>query len=195
MSKDKILRTTVNLYAHYGIKGVSMSQIAGALQISKKTLYAEFGNKEDLLSACIDSELQRINRVLDNTERDAINPIDTIILLTSDLMQYRSYFCPAFYRDLGRFHEAFRKMEHFKIKLADRYYHHFEKGRDEGYFQPEFDYEAMASIFLEQLSDRNPSHQSVVIFTFLRGICTDKGTKALCNYSPGTIRKNVYDYN
>ena len=55
MSKDKILRTTVKLYAHYGIKGVSMSQIAGALQISKKTLYAEFGNKEDLLSACIDS--------------------------------------------------------------------------------------------------------------------------------------------
>lgn len=194
-SKDRILKTTVNLYAYYGINGVSMSQVASELQISKKTLYAEFSNKEELLSACIDYELERLNCSLNRIEKEALNPVDAIILITSDLIRYKTCFCPAFYRDLNRFQYPLLKINNYLKELVGRYRIYFQKGKQEEYFQPELDCEVMSTIFIEQLIDKKSSHQSVMIFTFLRGICTQQGLNILSNYTPATIKKNIYDYN
>ena len=94
--KEMVLKTTINLYAHYGIRGVSMGQIAGALRISKKTLYEEFGNKEELLCTCLDYEAERLTNMLAKIEKETTNPVETVVMVTHNLFRYKFYFCSSY---------------------------------------------------------------------------------------------------
>lgn len=195
MYRELILKTTINLYAHYGIKGVSMGQIAGALRISKKTLYAEFGSKEELLCTCMDYETDRVIKILQNTEKEIENPVETIVMITYNLFQYKLYFCPSFHKDILRFREATQKLETSFTKLAERYYSYFEKGKQEGYFLPDIDYGTISMMLVELLSVIKSSNRITLVYTFLRGLCTDKGMDTIDKLVPEKLQKESYNYN
>jgi len=190
MSKERILKTTINLFAHYGIKGVSMSQIAGALQISKKTLYEEFECKEQLLCSSIEYEGLRIKTLMDSIEKEGTNPVEIIVLLSGDIARYFSNYCPAFSKDILRFSEAYHLFISHRNKLIERFYIHFQKGLRECYFQPGHNYETVSALLVEQLNQTNAHHHPFIPLTFLRGICTDKGQKALKEFLPEAIPLN-----
>ena len=184
MPREKILRTAMGLFSRYGIKGVSMNQIATALQMSKKTLYAEFENKEEMLMECLKYEKGRIRRLIEKDEEEAQNSLEALILVMSSMFHYRSTLCPAFFRDVQRYVDAQDAVLSIKDKLHDLYMKYFRNGTEEGFFQSTFEYEAIASLFIEQLGDWNNIQQPYIILTFLRGVCTEKGVEVLDNYSP-----------
>ena len=49
MIKEQIINTAFDLFSQYGIKSVSMDDVAKAAGISKRTLYESFEDKETLL--------------------------------------------------------------------------------------------------------------------------------------------------
>lgn len=195
MNRELILKTTINLYAHYGIKGVSMGQIAGALRISKKTLYAEFGSKEELLCDCLEYEKNRVVKILQSTETSINNPVETIIMMINNLFQYKFYFCPAFHKDILRFRKATVKIENSFGKLEERYNAYFEQGKQEGYFIPDNDYGTISYMLVELLSVIKSSNRSILVYTFLRGLCTDKGMDTIDKLMPTDMNKEIYNYN
>lgn len=184
MPREKILKTAINLFARYGIKGVSMNQIATALQMSKKTLYTEFENKEEMLLECLKFEKERMEKVIKKSEEEAQNPLEALIMVMFNMYHYRSSFCPAFFRDVQRYLEAQDRVLSTKAKLHDLYMKYFEQGIEKGYFQPTFEYEAIASLFIEQLGDWDNIQQPYLILTFLRGVCTEKGLEVLGQFTP-----------
>lgn len=184
MLRNKILKVAIDLFSRYGIKGVSMNQIASALQISKKTLYLEFDNKEDLLIECLNYEEERLKLIFSNTDKEAGNPLERLILNMSNMYHYRSSFCPAFFRDLQRYPDAQDRFIDEKSTLQKLYVKYFREGVEEGYFQGDFEYETIASLFTEQLGDWNNVQQPYIIITFLRGICTEKGLNVLNVFLP-----------
>ena len=184
MPREKILKTAVSFFARYGIKGVSMNQIATALQMSKKTLYAEFENKEDMLLECLRYEKLRMEKVIEKTEQEAQNPLEALILGLSNMYHYRSSFCPAFFRDVEKYMEAQDMVQASKIRMHNLYMKYFKQGIEEGYFQPNYEYEAIASLFTEQLGDWDNLQQPYLILTFLRGVCTEKGVEVLNHFTP-----------
>ncbi|WP_163214728.1 TetR/AcrR family transcriptional regulator [Bacteroides sp. 519] len=194
MYRELILKTTINLYAHYGIRGVSMGQVAGALRISKKTLYAEFGSKEQLLCDCMDYEEKRVSKILANTESGNKNPVETIVMITSNLFQYKLYFCPAYHKDILRFKKAVAKLDTTYQKIANKYYQYLEKGKQDGYFLPDNEYSTIASILVELLK-QSEDNKHILLFTFLRGLCTDKGVHAIDEVTPESLRNKIYNYN
>lgn len=187
MSREKILRTAVSLFARYGVKGVSMNQIASALQMSKKTLYTEFENKEEMLLECLRHEGKRMEKVIKKTEEEAQNALEALLISMSNMFHYRSSFCPAFFRDVQRYMEANDMVLSTKIKIHDLYMKYFRQGIDEGFFQSCFEYEVIASLFIEQLGDWDNIQQPYIILTFLRGVCTEKGIEVLNHFSPVKI--------
>jgi len=195
MYKELILKTTINLYANYGIRGVSMAQVAGALRISKKTLYAEFSSKEDLLCDCMDYEEERVIKIITGTESENTNPVETIIMITYNLFQYKLYFCPAFHKDIFRFRKANQKLETNLEKLAKKYFFYLEKGKEEGYFLPGNDYETISFMLVELFSRGESVDKRGIVYTFLRGLCTAKGMKAIEQLTPESIPYNIYNYN
>ncbi len=48
--KDKILEGAADLFMRYGVRSISMDDIARHLSVSKKTLYHHFADKEDLVT-------------------------------------------------------------------------------------------------------------------------------------------------
>ncbi|NDV66602.1 TetR/AcrR family transcriptional regulator [Bacteroides sp. 224] len=189
MSKDKISKVAINLFSHFGIKGVSMSQIAGALQISKKTLYNVFENKEELLSVCLDYEKDRVTKILRKTEKEANSPIELLMLTLTDMFHYNANFCPAFFKDVQRFQEAYDKLVSFRIELHQLYMSYFHKGIEEGYFLPDFEYESIAALLVDQVNNWKNMQQPYIMLAFLRGICTKKGMEELNQFTAITNRK------
>jgi len=52
--RDRILETGLEKFRKFGIRRVTMDEIARDLRISKKTLYRHFPDKESLVRACTD---------------------------------------------------------------------------------------------------------------------------------------------
>ena len=55
-----------------------MEQIAAALHMKKGNLYYYFKNKEDILYACHDYSLDRLNQILDEIERSGLAADDKL---------------------------------------------------------------------------------------------------------------------
>ena len=59
--QSKILTKSFGLFKHYGYKSVSMDDVAGQLNISKKTLYQHFSSKDELLAAGVKKLIGELN--------------------------------------------------------------------------------------------------------------------------------------
>lgn len=193
--RELILKTTINLYAHYGIKNVSMGQVAGALHMSKKTLYAEFGSKEELLCHCLEYECGRVMNILERIDCSGENAVEKVMQMTRDLFQYKFYFCPAFHRDLIRFKSATEKMEARFVKLTEKYKQYLNLGREQGYLVVENDYTTIATMLVELLVITKSAHRTTLVYTFLRGLCTDRGLEVMDNIMRLPGKEETYTLN
>ena len=85
MSISKTERTFVDvarqLFAKNGLEGTTMNDIAVASGKGRRTLYTYFSKKEDIYSAVIESELERLSDKLDEVAARKIRPQDKIIEL------------------------------------------------------------------------------------------------------------------
>lgn len=69
------------LFAKNGLEGTTMNDIAIASGKGRRTLYTYFNKKEDIYSAVIESELERLSEKLDEVASRQIRPQDKIIEL------------------------------------------------------------------------------------------------------------------
>ena len=85
MSISKTERTFVDvarqLFAKNGLEVTTMNDIAVASGKGRRTLYTYFSEKEDIYSAVIESELERLSEKLDEVAARKIRPQDKIIEL------------------------------------------------------------------------------------------------------------------
>lgn len=69
------------LFAKKGLESTTMNDIAVASKKGRRTLYTYFKSKEDIYSAVIESELERLSDKLDEVAAKKIQPQDKIIEL------------------------------------------------------------------------------------------------------------------
>src|ERR1700689_2332661 len=58
-NKERILQKATDLFMRYGIRSVTMDEIATQLGISKKTIYQFFTDKDEMVEAVVDQEIQK----------------------------------------------------------------------------------------------------------------------------------------
>lgn len=189
--KEEIIKTAITFYAKYGIKDVTMDQIAKQLHISKKTIYQEFENKEQLVYEAIRFANNRLSHIIRGSEAHSDSPLEAILLISSNICNYLNSFCPAFYRNINRFINASRLMDKSKEHIFERFKFHFTKGVEQGIFIPENDYQVISVIFIDQLKGLLPQYQLSTIFTFLRGISTENGQQKLQEYANIHNKMNI----
>lgn len=197
MSKETILVTALKIFGRFGIKGVSMSQIAGAVQVSKRTLYSYFGSKEELLCECMKYDNENVSEMLYSIEERRENALKSVVLLSDKVHRYRASYCPAFYKDIVQFEEANVRLNEIYRRIQQRFGDYFNRGAEEGLFQSQRNYDVMSYILMEQMvlqSRVNMSHRTTVFFTFLRGLCTDEGIRVLDGYNSRKTEVLDYEY-
>lgn len=86
---QEILQKSLQLFFKYGVRSISMDDIANQLGISKKTLYNHFENKADLIQQMmqrhISEEATVCERVFDN-DSNAIDQLSEIYLFNLNSM-------------------------------------------------------------------------------------------------------------
>jgi AcrR family transcriptional regulator len=77
-TRVQILRSAAAAFGRLGYAGATVEQIAAALHMKKGNLYYYFRNKEDILFACHQYSLDRLNQILEDTERSGLAPEDKL---------------------------------------------------------------------------------------------------------------------
>lgn len=193
MLKERITSKALDLFAQYGIKSVSMDDIAKATGISKRTLYESFEDKENLLIDGIDFNSNHLEKLLTLLEKEPFNALEVILLLYEEMMKEPRWYDQKFYDDLNKYPKALQKLENDKAEFCKRYMELFAKGVKEGVFQDGINFEIMALLVKEQTKMLRPSNifskhsiaevYNTILFTFLKGISTDKGRAILDRFS------------
>jgi AcrR family transcriptional regulator len=187
--KEQILMTAFDLFSQYGIKSVSMDDIARNVAISKRTLYESFADKETLLVEGIGYTRGKFFALLSRLEKESHTAIDILLLAYEDIMKHPRWYSRKFYEDVKRYPRAMKKIEDEKEKVAGLCSRLLNRGVKEGIFQGNVNFEIMVLLVKEHLKmlamplvfsgHSNKEIYGMILITFLRGISTDKGRSIL----------------
>lgn len=142
MSISKTEQTFVDvarqLFAKNGLDGTTMNDIALASGKGRRTLYTYFNKKEDIYSAVIESELERLSEKLDEVASRKIRPQDKIIeLIYTHLTSIRETVVrngnlrAEFFRNIWMVEKVRKKFDADEIALFRKVY---ESGKAYGEF-------------------------------------------------------------
>lgn len=196
--REKILIEAGTLFIEKGIRVVTMDTIALSLGISKRTIYENFKDKNDLLkNFLITSAVAHKNELLDILKKSE-NVIEALFKFGEFNQNAFSKINPVFFDDIKKYHnELFTGvMSNEHIRNHEISYTILKRGVNEGAFVKSIDLE-IANLFIHNTleffhdfnNNRQYDHQVVwqtVFFPYLKGICTDKGLELLntflCRY-------------
>jgi AcrR family transcriptional regulator len=184
------------LFVRYGIRSITMNDIARELGISKKTLYNDFKDKEDLIKQVIDFDKSQSRKFLDELYESEINALEEIHRVNSRIHSYRSRYSPSFYYDLKRyFPETYRKwIQDKRQNMYDLITKNLRKGKEEGFYRMEIREHIIARLYMARIEMLDSSeiieeHETLsaefmqeIFFYHLHGICNEKGLKVLTEF-------------
>jgi AcrR family transcriptional regulator len=119
--KERILTKAAGLFSRYGIRSITMDEIASQLGISKKTIYQFFTDKDDMVSAVIEQEIKK-NETECNEFRDhAADAVHQVFLALESLEEMLKYTNPLMLYDLEKHHpRSFLKLRDYKYQFLYR---------------------------------------------------------------------------
>ena len=86
--REKIISKSEELFLSLGFKSVTMDDIANTIGISKKTIYAHFSNKTELVEVVTFSVLDHITEGIDRINAASVNPIEELYEIKMFVMNY-----------------------------------------------------------------------------------------------------------
>ena len=187
--KGKILEIAMSEFAQRGIKSVKMDDIAKGLNISKRTLYELYENKEILLYECIKKAKAQDEREMLTMMSQHDNVIDIILNIYKIKIEQFKQVTPQFYSDLEKFPKVMSYLEeqHERDRVLQKEF--IVRGVEEGYFRKDVDIDIVIIMFeaLSQYVRRTRLYNQYpvkdifnnMLFISFRGICTQKGIEVI----------------
>ncbi len=195
-SESRILLGSDELFRRYGIKAVTMDDIAKHLGISKKTIYISYPDKNELVSAFTHAELNAHMNMLNEIASKSKNAVEEIISIMQYMSREFTGINPNMFYDMQKYHpESWLLFKNFKEKFVmDCVVNNLEKGKDHGLYRKDFNNKIIARLRLEQVElafnpvvfppDKFniPEIHVTLLDHFLHGISTLKGHKLINKY-------------
>jgi AcrR family transcriptional regulator len=121
--RDRIVATAERVFLSSGFNRVLMDDLARELGMSKKTLYAHFGSKEELLRAVLQRRTGEVDRGLEAIV-SAKEPFPAKLGHLARFLQSKlAGVSPVFLEDIRRYApECFRVVEEFRGRAIPRYF-------------------------------------------------------------------------
>jgi AcrR family transcriptional regulator len=194
--KERIQIKAMELFMQYGIRSISMDDIASQLGISKKTIYQYFADKNELVSAVVDADINDLQSRCNDCGLHADNAIHEIFLTMDMIQKFLINMNPMLLYDLRKFHqEAYQKwVEHKNNFLLVTVHNNIRQGIEEGFYRPEINADILSKFRLESMlipfniEVFPPAEYTLVDVTiellenFLYGMVTQKGYELTTKY-------------
>jgi AcrR family transcriptional regulator len=205
--KERILIKAEEMFMQYGIRSVSMDDIANNLGMSKKTLYQYYADKDELVNAVVDSHISSIQTDCMSCRQDAKDAIHEIFITMERIMEQFSNMNPMVLYDLEKFHfRSYQRFRDHKDKfLAQIIRQNIEWGIKDELYRADVSIDIMSKFRIESMMI--PFNVSVfppgkynlaalsekIIEHFAYGLATIKGHKLIQKYNEQRQKKLSYD--
>jgi AcrR family transcriptional regulator len=188
-----ILEKVRDLYVRYGIKSVTMDDIAHQLGISKKTLYQHVVDKNDLVLKVFELEIDDNCNQFECAFSEQSNAIDQLFDVHRWVMKRMKEHSPVSDYDLKKYYpDLYRRIEKTRReRMYDFVISNLRKGKEEGIYRSDLDEEIITKIHVSRIQNTfdselltNEEKTSFKVFYeffvyHVRGIASEKGIKIL----------------
>jgi AcrR family transcriptional regulator len=188
-----LLEKSGELFIKYGIKNLTMDDVAKELGMSKKTIYHFVENKAQLVQLTIQSYLEKERRQLEAILKPSKNSVDEMIQMISYFFNQVREFNPSALNDLQKYYpESWNIYNEYRFHfMLTRIAENLEKGIKQGVYRNDLNADIISKIYIagvDILINQNffPAKKYVFIDTYkeylnyhLRGIVSAKGLKYL----------------
>lgn len=187
--RERILSAAMEAFTQEGIKAVRMDDISKMLNISKRTLYEIYENKEVLLYEGISSFRKQQESALQQMAAEKDNVMDIILSVYRIRMDEFRQTNPKFFSDIEKYPSVVDYLRKIREQNQKQLSEFLNRGISEGFFREDLDYGIVIPMFdvfgqtvMQKRMYERFSMDSIfknILFVSLRGICTLKGIEAL----------------
>lgn len=192
------------LFMQYGLRSVSMDDIAAKLGMSKKTIYQYYADKDELVAAVISEELQHNQSTCEQDKKTSGNAIHEIFLAMKMVVELFSAMNPSLIYDMQKYHpEAYLKfLRHKDDYLYNTFRENMVRGIQEGLYREDINLDILARYRVESIIlPFNPDFHTKLkynlakieeefIIHFMFGIASPKGYKLIIKYQQERIKSS-----
>lgn len=191
MSKQKsALRQTIteqalNMFKTHGIKAVRMDDVAKELKISKRTLYEQFVDKEQLLLECVMLNSENSKKIYE----DFMSKTDNLMEILCFFIKYRleefSRYNSLFFMEVIKYKPVRDYLEDISKSRVKEQENFIKRGIEEGLVVDNINFKllsrinkaAIDNLIRDKVYEQYPLSDIFRTFmmVFLRGILTEKG--------------------
>jgi TetR/AcrR family transcriptional regulator, cholesterol catabolism regulator len=191
--KMEILQKTALVYMRYGIRSVTMDDLARELGMSKKTLYQYFPDKDSLVQEIMHLKVAMDQQLNEMARQHASNAIDEMFEISQSVADLIRNVHPSVFYDLQKYHpKAWAIMENHKWNYVyNQILSNIKRGMTEGLYRDNMNPELIARMHLAKTdmifagnlfppNEFNLEEVFTELFRFqIRGMASEKGIEYL----------------
>ncbi len=153
-TEDYILMEAEKLFMKFGIKSVTMDDIAKQISMSKKTIYTYYKDKDDLVYRLISKMLQKDECQMTQRTKEASNAIEEVFFCMDFLKEMLAGINPTMFYDLQKYHSnAHQLMLNFHhTYVYNTVKNGLERGILENIFREDLNTEILATLRVSQIN-------------------------------------------
>ena len=187
--RERIIDTAVEAFSAHGIKSITMDDIATSLGISKRTLYEVFSDKETLLEECILKGQKEGDEFLKNVLATSGNVLEVLLKCYQRSIEQFHATNKKFFEDIKKYPKVYNMMKERSESDSEKTMSFFMLGVEQGIFRSDVNFAIVNLLVREQFdvllnTDVCNEYSFIevyesIMFTYIRGISTEKGAKVL----------------
>lgn len=195
-AEERIIESATELFYRFGIKSITMDDVAKHLAMSKKTLYQHFRDKTEMVRKCCEHDLEKRQCMFKEIAEQAADPIGELMQLMKHMESMFSRVNPHLFYDMKKYYpEVWKVYRDFKEKnMMEMIEENFRKGIEIGLYRNDINVAILARLRMEEVEmGFNPEFYPPEKFTvakvqlalfdhFMHGITTLKGHKLINKY-------------
>jgi TetR/AcrR family transcriptional regulator, cholesterol catabolism regulator len=194
--RNKILKGAGELFRKFGVRSITMDDLAHHMGISKKTIYLYFKDKNDIVKQAIQAFLKLEKERISAVEKSAKDAIHLMQLQNLSIKESFRDTNNSLLFDLQKYHSsAWKLIEEYRFGfMFETISKGIRWGMVDGLFRDDINVSILALMRLEQATLAHndqifPAHsyslmeiQSQIFEHFIQGLLTDKGRKQFRKY-------------
>lgn len=196
-TKQRIQKGAHDLIMQYGIRSVSMDDIAHKLGVSKKTIYQYFKDKDELVETVVDDIIDTNKCGCEEDTRKSENAVHEIFLVMEMMAEMLKVMNPSILFDMQKYHPAaFSKFLKYKNEfIFNMCRKNMERGVREELYRPELAIDILCRYrvetmfipfnpeFQQSLKQNLATIEEEILIHFLYGLVSLKGYKLIIKYN------------
>lgn len=189
----KVLNAAERLFMRFGIRSVSMDDVARETSISKKTLYQCFRDKDELVRRTLSTHLDAVDEKIKSVMASIADPIEQLEVIAGFVLEHNKEVNPSLLYDLRKYHpDSFRLFSESREQVfRNQVRQNLESGISLGLYRSDLNIEIVCRLYLGNVAnlldpdvfpDAEPSFEAryrELIRYHLHGIASAKGIERL----------------